>query len=203
MAGTPGKNKKRMISLTAFGVIVLVVVIAANVVVWKNNRDKQSQIAGLQSEISQVQQKIKASPATPADLDARLAVAQAALAEAQNVLPGTISRNDVIDYILNTGAQSQVQVVPLVSAGLAPGNAKQSYRVFTFTATITGTLENAMDFMTRLQGDKFPTLVITDCSVTKIEATDFARPEKSTHVTVSLSIAVYIASPATSEDDAS
>ena len=203
MAGIPNKNKKKIISLTSLGVIVLIVVIAANVFVWKNNRDKQSQIAVLESEVSQVQQEIKGVPAPPTDLDSRLAAAQAALAEAQNVLPGTISRNDVIDYILSVAEQSQVLVVPLVAGGLAPGNAKQSFPAFTFSATVTGTLENTNNFMTRLQGKKFPTLFITGCTVNKIEATDFTRPEKSMQVTVSLSIAVYISSPATSKDAAS
>jgi hypothetical protein len=57
--------------------------------------------------------------------------------------------------------------------------------------------------MTRLQGSKFPTLVITDCTVNKIEGMDFARLENSTQVAVSLSIAVYTSSPAISEDAAS
>jgi Tfp pilus assembly protein PilN len=203
MAVTPGKIKKRIFSLTLFGVIVLIVVIAANVIVWKNNRDKQAQIAVLHNEISQVQQKIQGTPAAPSDLDSRLAAAKAALAEAQNALPGAINRNDVIDYIIDVAEQCQVQVVPLVSEGLAPEKTGQAYQVLTFNATVTGSLENATDFMTRLQGSKFPTLVITDCTVNKIEGMDFARLENSTQVAVSLSIAVYTSSPAISEDAAS
>jgi len=202
MAGTPGRNVKRIISLTSLGVMVLVIVIAANVVVWKNNRDKQAQISVLNNEISQLQHKIKGTPAPSSDLVSRLTTAKVALAEAQKVLPGAINLNDVIDYIIDVAEQCQVQAVPLVSEGLAP-DSNQSYQVSTFSVTVTGSLENAMNYMTSLQGSKFPTLFITDCIIDKTEVTDYTRPENSTQVTVNLVIAVYTSSPPTGEDAAS
>ena len=203
MAGAPGKNKKRIFTLTSFGVMVLVVVIAANFVMWKNNRDKQVQIDVLNNEISQVQQKIQGTPGPPSDLDSRLAAAKAGLVEAQNALPNAVNRNDVIDYIIAVADECQVQVVPLVVEGWVPEKAGQSYQVFRFSGTVTGILENATNFMTRLQKSKFPTLIITDCTVNKIGSTDFSRPENSTLVTMKLSIAIYIASPAPNKDSAS
>jgi|GEM_PF-2694347 len=200
MAGKPGENKKRIISLTSLGVIVLIIVLIVNVLVWKSNRAKQEQINILSGEVSQVHHKIKGTPAQSSGLDSKLAAAMAAFVEAQNVLPGTINMNDVIDYIIDLAGQCHVQAVPLSSEGMAPENSDLSYRVSTFSVTVTGSLENARNYMTSLQGGEFPTLLITDCAIDKIEGTDYTRSENSTQVRVTISIAVYTASPAKGED---
>jgi hypothetical protein len=202
MTVVPGKNKIRIFSLASFGVIVLVAIIAANVLVWNSNRDKESKITGLLNDASLVQRNTQAMPPLPTDLDARLAAAQAALEGTQNALPGNISRNDILDYIINTAAQSRVKVAPLIANGLTADKTGQHHQVMMFTATVSGTLGNTTDFMTRLQGGDFPTLAITDCTVAKTEATDFSKPEYGTQVTVHLSIVVYVAAPAVNEDAA-
>jgi len=203
MAGTPGKNRIRIFSLTSLGVVALVIVIAANVMVWKGNRDKQAQVNILNGEISQVQNNVKGIPAPSSGLDLKLAAAEAALAEAQGILPSALNMNDVIDYIIDTAEQCHVEAVPLVSEGMSSGNSNQSYRVFSFSVTITGSLANAMNYITGLQGSTFPTLSVTDCTIDKIEGTDYSRPENSTQVRMNLSIAVYTAAPAAVEDAAS
>jgi hypothetical protein len=200
MTGTSGNNKKKMISLTTIGLAVLIIVIGANVLLWKSNRDRQSEILILNGEISQVQHKIKGTPVPSADLVSRLAAAKNALTEAQNTLPDAINANDIIDYMIDVADQCQVQAVPLVSEGQEHGKSAQPYQVATFSVTVTGSLKNTTNYMTNLQEGRFPTLFITNCAMDKLEDTDFSRPENSTQVTVKLSIAVYTAAPPAGED---
>jgi hypothetical protein len=203
LAGTPRNNKTSMVSLTSIGVLVLVVVIAANVFFWKSNREKRAQINYLNNETSQIQQKTAGSPVISSNLDARLTSAKIGLAKAQSALPGAVNINDVFNYLIDVAEQSQVQAIPLVSEGTESGSANQPYRVTSLSVTVTGSLGNVMRYMAGLQGDIFPTLVITDCTIDKTEATDYSRPENDTQVMVNLSVAVYTASPAADEDTAS
>jgi hypothetical protein len=197
-----GYNLKRLISLTSLGVLLILAVIVVNILVWQNNSARQSQIDLLDSQISQVQGNIAGIPAPATDLDARLAAANAAFTEAKNGLPGGIDTNDIMDYLINVAEQCQVEAVPLASEGAAPASGK-SYLEYDFSVTVTGSLANAADYVASLEGNDFPTLIILDCSVSKIEGTDFTRPEKNMQVTVNLSIAVYVASPAAGEGGAS
>jgi len=199
MANTSGSNKKWRFGLTSLGVIVLVAVIVVNILMWQNNQGKRTQIDSLKNEVSQVNQKTQQVPAPATDLDARLAAAKAALAKAQKALPGDVNANDIIGYIIDTADKCQVQAVPVASQAAAPPGSGQSYVAYDFSVTVSGSLENAMAFMNSLQGSEFPTLKITDCNVDKIEGTDFARAESGTQVTLTLSIAVYVASPAGEE----
>lgn len=203
MAGTPGENKRRIFSLTFFGVLLLIAVIVVNFVVWKSNQDKQSQINGLHQEISQVQQKIKGTPGPASDLDARLAAANAALVAAQNALPGAVDRNDVIDFIIATAEQCQVQAIPLNISESSAGKAGQSYQVLQFSTTVTGSLANATNFLTTLQGGQFLSLTITGCIIKKSGSIEFLQPEYQAEVTIDLTFAIYTAAAANSEDNAS
>ena len=200
MAGAPGKNIKRIFSLTSLGVILLVFVIVANVIVWRNNEDKRTQIDDLNSEISHVHQNIAGTPQPPDDLESRLAAAKAELAATQNTFPSAVNRNDVIDYIIGVAAECRVEVVPLVVVGWSPEKPGQSYRVLRFSGTVTGYLEDTNDFMTRLQEGKYPTLIITECSVQRINDADLSNPERNAQVTVDLSIALYFSSATAGEE---
>jgi hypothetical protein len=77
-----------------------------------------------------------------------------------------------------------------------PGGGCAAGRVLRFSGTITGNLENATDFMTRLQEGKYPTLVITDCTVKRIDEVDVSGPGENALVMVNLSIALYVSSTA-------
>jgi hypothetical protein len=202
MTNRTGNNLKRVISLTSLGVVLIVAVIVVNIVIWQNNNTKQSDVNLLKSEISRVQGNIAGIPAPPADLDARLAAANAAFNEAKNGLPGEIDTNDVMDYLINVAEQCRVEAVPLASEGAASVSGK-SYLEYDFSVTVTGSLANAADYVASLEGNDFPTLIILDCSVSKIEGTDFTKLEKDMQVTVNLSIAVYVASPTADEGGAS
>ena len=196
MAGAPGKNNiKRIFSLTSIGVILLAIVIAANGILLRNNEGKRVQIDDLNSEISQVQQNIAGTPQAPDDLESRLAAVEAELAAAKNTFPSAVNRNDVIDYIINVAAECRVQVIPLVVMGWAPGNTGQSYRILRFSTTVIGHLEDTNAFMTRLQKGEYPTLIITECTVQRVEDVDVSDPERNAQVMVDLSIALYVSSP--------
>ncbi len=197
MAGEPRNNKiKRIFSLTLLGVIALVAIIVANVVLWRNNESKQSQIDELNNEISQVHQGIAGTPPPSGDLESKLAAAQSELETAQNALPGNVNGNDVIDYIIGVAEECRVEVVPLVVRGWSPGETGDYYGVLKLSGTVTGSLENATDFMTRLQEGKYPSLVITGCSVQRIDQAELSSSVLNVPVIINISIAVYGSSPA-------
>lgn len=203
MTGEPGDKKKRALSITTFGVIVLIaIIVVANIIVWKNHLDKRAQIDALNNEISRVYQRVKETPQPPEGLEARLETAKAELAAAQKALPDAVRRNDVIDYILSTAEECQVQIIPLVSEGWVTENTGQSYRVLKLHGTVTGSLEHATDFMTRLRDSKYPTMTITECTVERLNGPDISNPENGMQVAVNLNIALYTYSPAASEETA-
>jgi hypothetical protein len=202
MAGQPGSNKKRLIFITALGLVALIVIIAANIVVQNSRLDKEAQIALLNDELSQVRQQVLQGQEPPADLEYRLETAKSELAAAQQTFPSAVDRNDVVDFILNTAEECQVEFIPLVSEGWATENFGQSYNVLKYHGTVTGSLENAKKFMTRLHEGQYPTMTITDCTVQRIGGIDVNQPADSIQVTIELKIALYTFTPAEIGDTA-
>lgn len=200
MTGEPRGKKKRALSITSFGVIALIAIIVANAVVWAGYRGKCAEVSSLTDEISRVYQSIKETPRPPEGLEARLETAKTELAAAKKALPDAVRRNDVIDYILSTAEECQVQIIPLVSEGWVTDNSHQSYRILKLNGTVTGSLEQATNFISELQDGKYPTMTITELTVERLSGPDISNSENSVQVSVSLSIVLYIYSPAASED---
>ena len=184
-AGETKHNKKRLFSIALIGAMALIFIIVANLVIWNNHLGKQSQVDALTLELNQVNQQISQSPDPAANLESRLQAAKADLATAQEVFPSDVSRNDIIDFILNIAEASQVEILPLVSEGSVAASGGQPYIVMKFRGTVTGSLEHANDFMTRLHNGKYPTLMITGCTVQSISGQDIAVPDNDIQVTVS------------------
>ncbi len=200
MAGETNRNKKKLFSITSIGLIVLVIIVVANIVVWKDHLGERAQIDVLNNEISHVHQRIGETPQPPQNLEVKLETVKAELAAVQNVFPGTVNRNDVIDYIIDVAEECQVQVVPLISQGWVTENAGQSYRVLKLSGTVTGSLEQATNFISKLQGSKYPTMTITELTVQRLDGLDISNLEDNIQVAVNMNIALYAYSPVANED---
>lgn len=194
------KSKRKLPSATAIILAALIIVIiVANAVVWKNRLPRSAEIASLTTEISQVSQEIRKTPAPPSNLQARLTEATANLTAAQTVLPPEFNRNNIIDYIINLSRACQVEVLPIASQGWTEEKGGQFYQVLKLTATLTGSFTQANDFIYRLQHGEYKTLVVPELSFTRRSSPDSAAifSGDNTMVAVKLSIAIY-ARPAAS-----
>ena len=188
------KNKKRTIPMTLLGVVVLVVVIVVNIVFWRGYFDKQAQAGAIKVEVQQVNQLIAQAAEPPSELQAQLVAVQADLENALAVFPKNIDRNDVIDFILDTAEECQVQILPLVSEGEESGGTGGSYKVLGYHGTVTGSLGHTSSFMTKLHSGKYSTMIITDCAVQWTSQEVNISSIDDITVVVQLNLAFYVSS---------
>jgi Tfp pilus assembly protein PilO len=187
------KNKKRLVSATTIIVAVLILVIAANAVVWKNRLAKNSELDLLTGQIAQVSREIKNSPEPPANLQARLTEASANLTAAQTVFPVQFNRNDIIDYIINLSRECKVEVLPISSQGWVVEKSSQLYPVLKLNATVTGSFTQTNEFIYKLQHGKYMTLIVPEISITRQTSTESSGSfsGEKTAVTVRVNISIY------------
>lgn len=197
------KIKKRSFPILLLGLVALVIIIVANVIVWRSYNDKQAQVETIKIQVAQVNQQVADTPQPPSGLESQLATAKDELAAALLYFPGNIDRNDVFDFIINTADECKVAIVPLVADGTWTDASGQSANVLRYHGTVSGNLSQTSEFMTRLQNGRFPTMIITECSVKRviIEGEPFSRDEME--VTVNFEIALYVSSVKGHEDTAS
>lgn len=179
-----------MLLLTVVGVIILVVV---NFFVWRGYSDKQAQAEALKIELQQVTQKVSQTTTPPSDLSVMLASANSDLEEALKVFPANVDKNDVVDFILNTAVDCRVLVLPLVLEGEDSSGVGQS-KVLKYSGTVSGNLSHVTAFMTKLHNDKYPSMIITNCTVQRITSWDNTSPGEDINVSVGFHVALYISS---------
>lgn len=190
MIGEPKTGKKRRFSIVWLGIIAIVVLIVANVFIWRNYPDKLAQADVLKAQVEQVEQQISQVVAPPSDLEAQLETAKGKLAKALQVFPANVDKNDVVDFILTTAEECQVELVPLSAEGAGVG----TYYELRYSGTVTGKLSQVSNFMTNLHNSKYPTMVITDCTVLRIGIPDASITESDFDVTINFNVTLYVSS---------
>jgi hypothetical protein len=166
------KNEKRLVSATMIILAALVIIVAANAIVWKNRLGKNSEINTLNTEIAHVSRELRTLPAPSSDLQARLIEANANLTTAQKLLPVQFDRNDLVDYMIILSRECQVEVLPITSQGWVTEKVSQSYPVLKLTGTISGTFTHVNDFIYKLQHGKYKALLIPEISYTRQSSPD-------------------------------
>lgn len=189
----PSKLKKRIASTTTIFLAALIVVIAANGLLWKNRLGKSAEIASLTAETTKFRQEINKIPAPATDLASRLAEATANMTAAQVLFPAVFNRNDIIDYIIRLSRESHVEVLPINSQGWTTDVNTPSSSVLTLTGMVSGNFTQATDFISRLQHGNYPALVIPELSFTNGTVTSGAAAFNgdNTTVTVRMTINIY------------
>lgn len=191
------KKKKRKITLNHIGIVVLVIVIAANFFVWKANAAGKASAVEITNNIALARQQLSqlVEPEPMADLESRLAAIQDELAATKTGFPSDVDRNEVIDYVLGIAEQHHVQILPLVSDGWSVLSIGQTYKVLSITVTAEGSLENVKDLMTTLQTDRYPTLALSECVVERTSTDSIQSAEDNIQVRVSLRLNIYTSGP--------
>jgi hypothetical protein len=190
-------NVKGLLSATAVIVALLVIVIAANGVVWKNRLARSAVITGLETDLVQVNRNIARIPAPLDDLDVKMAAATAALSAAQTALPPEFNRNDAVDYILKLAEECQVLAMPISSQGWAVEKTALPYVTLKLNTTVNGDFSRVNDFIYRLQHGKYPTLAVPEIDMTRSSDPDLTSDfsGENTDVSVRLSIIIYARLP--------
>jgi hypothetical protein len=189
----PKNKKKALFTMAGLAAIALVIVIAVNFIMWKNYGAKQIELDSLKAEVIQVKEQAANVVAPPSGLETTLETAKINLANALQIFPENIDRNDVVDFILKTAANCTVSVIPLESEGwtIASG---QPYQVLSYRSTVTGTLNDTSVFMTKLHGGIYPTMMIKDCTITRTPPLYFSVPEDKMLVSIDMKINLYAVS---------
>ena len=195
------KNKKlTRLAITWFGVIALITIVVVNIVMWKNYFEKQSQLDVLKSEVQLINEQISQVAEPPTDLESKLEKAEDDLVIAQQVFPENVDRNDVVDFILITAEECDVQIMPLIFDGWGAGRAGQSYLVLRYYGTVIGKVSDATNFLTKLRNGDYTTIVITECTVERRSGPDISIPDDDIEVIIDLAIELYTSSVQAYED---
>jgi len=190
MIGESKIGKKRKFSIMLLGIIAIVVLIVANYFIWRNYPDKLAQADTLKTQVELVEEQISQVVTSPSDLESKLEIAKNELTKALQVFPANVDKNDVVDFILTTAEECQVELVPLTAEGAGVG----TYYELRYSATVTGMLSKVSNFMTKLHNSKYPTMVITDCSVLRIGIPDATITLNDFDVTLNFNVTLYVSS---------
>ena len=193
-------KKKKRLTLNTVGLILLVVMAAAYFYIWQAKTNASAQVIELSNNVTVVQLQAKMIKEPVGGLESKLETVKAALASAQVGFPATVDRNEVIDYILRVAGDSGIQILPLVSDGWATQNIGKEYRVLKLSATAEGRLKDVEKFMTALQEGEYPTLVISEFTVTRKNAAAPGFPGDEMQVTVGMKIGIYTTVQQVTED---
>jgi hypothetical protein len=193
-------KKKKKLTLNTVGLILLAVILVAYFYVWKSGVNVKAQVFELSNNvtIAELQTKTIAAPAD--DLETRLNQVKAELAATQTGFPASVDRNQVIDYLLDTAGDYGVDILPLMSDGWAVENTGQEYIVLKITAIAEGALKDIEKFMTGLQNGRYPTLVISQCTVERKDVALPGFPGDEMMVIVNMKIDVYTVASWLTED---
>ena len=193
-------NKITRLAITWLGVIAIIAIVVVNIVMWKNYFEKQSQLDILKSEVQLINEQISQAAEPPTDLESKLEKAEDDLAIARQVFPENVDRNDVVDFILNTAEECQVQIMPLVFDGWGAESSGQSYLVLKYYGTVTGKVSDTTNFLTKLRNGDYTTIVITECTIERKSGPDISIPDDDIEVTIDLAIELYTSSVQANED---
>lgn len=148
--------------------IVIIVAIAVGGSFFTSYNNQQSEASSLESKISNDSANLKIIESKTDNLEKDLAAISRdtedvlkAIDDEQDILPEMINSNVMLRKIFEIGDETEVIVVPLSTtdwSSLKVG--KNSYQVFKTKLELTGTEDNIIYFVTEIQNDSFPTLVV-------------------------------------------
>jgi hypothetical protein len=88
----------------------------------------------------------------------------------ENVLPDIIDSNSISKVIFDIGEESEIDYVPLSTSDWNDVKiGDNSYKVFKLKLELSGTEDNLVYFITQLQNESFPTLIIEQLTFQKGE----------------------------------
>ncbi len=187
------KNRKLPIVLLVIVLVVVYYLLGTGYLkLRRGNEALASKITSVTGDLTQI-----APP--PADLDQRLAAAQADWDAARNAFPEKLNTTQIVNTVLELADDVGVKAIPLVTQPWTTESVNEhGYSVFRFNTAVTGTSEQLTSFLRQLENNGIKTLIMENLSVNKENESSVKESisEGITRINASLEIAVYVQSPA-------
>ncbi len=150
----------RHINLILTGVILLA--LAGLIVLGIFYMNEESEQDDLADEIVQKEVELNGMQANSPDEEAILTEALARLEAASEGFPTNLDATDVIALILDYSAETNVEILPLnTSPAVVQVIDGNTYMAVSFTATIHGTFESVLDFISKLESGSINTFSVS------------------------------------------
>jgi tetratricopeptide (TPR) repeat protein len=178
--------------LSLLALVVVIVLVLANVlVVWKfflparqDKEDLTSQLASAQESLAEA---LKAQGAVPDELRKQAEAAQAKLDDAVSIFFSDSQATEALNRLYQYAIESQVEIADRQIVPISEEEKKDSYDVGKFHLQIEGALPNLVDFVTRIEEAAFESFVIDSVNITR----GGGEGEEQEQHTLSMDIALY------------
>ena len=187
-------NKKNTLSLNRIGLILLAVILVAAFYVWQAGNKARAQVETVSANMTAALAAAEDIAGPSSNLSIRLETAITGLAAAQADIPSSLDRNAIFDFILKSGAEYNVQVLPINTDGFVTQNFGLDYQVLKLSVNVHGSLKDVESFMDGLQAGDYPTLVVSGFTITRQSSGVSGFPGDEMPVSVNMKITVYTAS---------
>jgi Tfp pilus assembly protein PilO len=142
-------------------IVLVVALLAVYGFIGMDYLNQRNQRDTYDTQIAQASEALFLMPQPPADLQERLAAANASLEEVKNAFGFNATSTEIVEMILNTANQTGVTVTPLITQAWAQVSISgQTYEVFRMNIQATGTFSQLALFIHQLETDEPKTLVI-------------------------------------------
>ncbi|MFC1917970.1 hypothetical protein ACFLXH_04880 [Chloroflexota bacterium] len=174
--------------IVAFIIIVLLVAYGLLGLDYAKQRREHETLA---VSIIEITRELRQIPASPQNLEQRLAAAETSLESAQSAFPAKPNSTQIINQILKLADEYQVKAIPLATQQWSSEKAGNGYLVFRVKLTVQGGFDQFVNFVNKLENEEFDTLIIEDLIVTRVIVAEKAPPDTATSIKANLDVAIY------------
>ena len=176
--------------------IIILLIIGAIVVHYFIGMDymtQRRQQETLASEITDVTQELAQAPKPPADLEERLAAAEASFAAEQSGFPGELNSTHIVNTILELADLCEVKAIPIITQPWAVESFGQGYEVFRLSVVVKGSLPKLINFLNKLENGELKTLMVKSMSLHRLDNQPLGDTviEENRPIYANLEIAIY------------
>jgi hypothetical protein len=168
-------------------IVILLVVYGLLAIGYMKQGPEQERLL---SEIEEINRSIESLPGASTTFAEQLAVAQASLAAEYETIPQKISSSDVIDIVISLAQEIGVKAVPLTTQPWIEQQIGDNvYCVLRINIEIEGLFSQVSEYVSRLEGGAFSTLVIERLTIDIEDEEAYAGG--ATPVEASLDLAIF------------
>jgi hypothetical protein len=187
------KNNKLLI------VILVLALLAAYIFIGSDYLKQRRNNASLTVQVTAAEAALAQIPVSPNDLAQRLAAAEDDLKNAESVFSADMNDTRIVNTILRVAEKIGVKAVPLNTSPWAIQEvAGRQYNVFRLELEVTGTFNQLLTWLNRMENGEPETLVIEYLNVENTaDSSANISDTGATPVKASIKLAIYALPPVT------